>query len=275
VSAGFFDVALGALHLAVVFVVSFFLPILVQLLLLLAAGWALKALAERASLSIALLLSLIGVPIHEFSHAIGFLITFSGVAAIKPLFDELGYAFVAPRRPYCWGYLVASIAPLFGATAVLWLIAIYVIPDFSVTPVTYTEVDAATANWAATLTAAMDYVDLVLRNAFSQLSTLQWGNWRTYLGLYIAISVAIGLAPSSVDWRIFFASLPLAVLLVLALFAWLYVSGDAVAQFQALKETVMPHLLTFSTVVMYAFVLTILGALIFLPFGLWAGLRGK
>lgn len=269
------DVVLGTLQLAATFVVSLFLPIIVQLLLLIAAGWALKLLAERASIFGALLLSLIGVPVHEFSHAIGFLLTLSGIAAIKPVFDELGYAFVAPRRPYCWGYLVASVAPLFGATVLLWLTAKYIIPGFQVTPVMYTQADLAGVDWPNTLRGAMDYVELTLENAVSHLSVLQWGNWRTYLGLYIAVSVAIGLAPSSVDWRAFFAALPLVVVLILALFAWLYSSGNAIARFVALRDALLPHLVAFSTVLTYAFVLTLLGTILFLPFGLLAGVRVK
>jgi hypothetical protein len=67
--------------------------------------------------------------------------------------------------------------------------------------------------------------------------------------------------------------LPLATLLILGLFAWLYVSGDAEARFLALQEGFVPRLLKFSTAVTYAFTVTILGVLVFLPVRLWQWLR--
>jgi hypothetical protein len=269
-----FETALGSLQLAVLFVVALFLPLLLQLLLLFSFGWFFKILVYQVSPFMGRLLGTIGVPLHEFAHAIGDLITLSGVAAIKPLIDDLGYAFVQSRRTNFVGRIVASLAPLFGGTLVLWLTALYVIPGFDAPAISFPQLDLESAtSFETVLGESMDYLGRFLRTAYNMLPAFEWGNWRTWMGFYIAISVGLGIAPSGQDLKVMLSGLPLAVLLILGLFTWLHVSGDAEVQFLALQEGLVPRLLKFSTAVTYAFTLTVLGVLVFLPMRLWQWLR--
>ncbi len=260
------DVALGALRLAMLFVTALFLPVMLQLLFLFIAGWAFRRLAEHVAPNIATLLDLIGVPIHESLDAVGCLVTFCGVAAIKPLIDETGDAFVESKRVNIFGRVVVSAAPLFGGALVLWLTATYVIPGFGAATAAPPQLDLESAASPGTVVReSMDYLGRFLQTAYQNLSGLQWYNWRTYVGLYIALSVGIGIAPSSVDLKILIAALPLAALLVLGVFVLLTLSGDVETKFAAVQQGLWPPLLRFSTAVTYAFVLTSLGVFVFLP----------
>jgi hypothetical protein len=270
------DTALGALRLSMLFSVALFLPLVLQLLLLFFFGWAFGWLAYRISPTIGSLLELIGTPLHEFSHAVVDLITFCGVKAIKLLSDDAGVAFVQASRSHFLRSILAGLAPLFSGTTILWLSAVYVIPGFEVSAATLPHLDLESAgSFGVVLTESVDYLGRFLETAYQGLFDLQWDNWRTYVGLYVALSVGIGIAPSGTDLKSFLRGLPLAVILILGLFARLYVSGDAESQFLALQERLVPHLLSFSTVVTYAFMLTMLGVLAFLPLRLWRKLRGK
>jgi hypothetical protein len=268
------DTALGALHLSLLFFVALFLPVILQLLLLFVSGWFLFRLAFRLSPTLGYLLGLIGVPIHEFSHALGALFTLCGVAAVKPLIDELGYAFVSLRRSNFVGRIVTSLAPLLGGTFVLWLTARYIIPGFEIPTVSAPQLtleNAASLN--TVVQEAMNYLGHLVQTAYYDFPSLQWENWRTWVGLYIALSVGIGVAPSGEDLKILLGGLPIAILLIFGLFVWLYSSGNAESSFLALQEGLAPHLLRFSTAVTYGFVLTALGVLVFLPLRLWQKLR--
>lgn len=268
------DTAFDVLRLAVLFFTALLLPVMLQVVLLFSMGFAFKKLIYGASTTIATLLSLIGVPLHELFHALGCLLTFSGVAAIKLLIDELGYAFVSPKRSNVVGDIVTSLAPLFGGMLVLWLTATYIIPGFAMPTVEPPQLDLeSAASLGAVLRASADYLGHFVRAAYENLPGLQWDSWRTYVGLYIALSVGIGIAPSTTDLKIFLAALPLSALLVLALFTLLYLSGDMESQFVAFQQGLWPYLLKFSTAVTYAFVLTSLGMFIFLPLRLFKAIR--
>ncbi len=271
--AELFEVGLAALRLAALFVTALFLPVMLQLLLLFAAAWAFRGLVGRVSSGLATLLDLIGVPVHELSHALACLVTFCGVAAIKPLIDELGYAFVQPRRWNILGRVAASVAPLFGGMLVLWLTARYVVPGLEVASAALPQLDLTSAASIHTvLRESMDFVERFLQAVYANLPSLEWGNWRTYVGLYIVFSVGIGIAPSSADLKILLASLPLAAVLLLGLFTLLYLAGDVEARFVALQQGLWPLLLELSKAIACAFLVTSIGALLFLPLG-WLARR--
>lgn len=272
--SGVLDTAWGAMRLASLFVAALFFPLVVQLLLLFVASWALEGLIVRVSGFLASLLYLIGVPIHEFSHALAALITLAGVVAIKPLLEAPDGAFVISKRSHCLGSILISLAPLIGGLLALWLTATFIIPGFDVPAVEAAQLDLeGAASLGTLLTATLDFMGRFLDTALSDLFNLDWANWRTYVGLYIAFSIGIAILPSVVDLRIFVAALPLALLAVLGVFVWLYLAGDVEARFLILQQALLPHLLAFSRTISYAFVLTTLGVLLFLPFGLWGQIR--
>lgn len=260
------DIVLGAAWLAWLFFTGLFLPVVLQLFLLFFAGWALFRLAYRAWSTIARLLSLIGTPLHELAHALGSLITLCGVAAIKLHSDEAGVASVWPKRWNPVGQIVGSLAPLFVGVLVLWLTAVYIIPGFEVPDIPPPQFDLeSAASLGTVLRETLDFLAQILLTAYQKLPDLQWDNWRTYVGLYIALSVGIGIAPSRADLGILLGGLFTAGVLIFGLLVLLYLSGDALTTFAALQEALWPSLIKFSIAVTTAFVLASLGVLIFLP----------
>jgi hypothetical protein len=276
-SPDLFGTALGILHLTVLFLTALFLPITLQLLLLFAASWAFLKLTNIVSMSLVRLFDLIGVPIHEFSHALARWITLCGVAALNPLPDPVtGVASTTPKRTHFLGNIVSSLAPLFGGMLVLWLLATYAIPGFQAPTVPPPQLDLGnTASLGAILHESIDHLSRFLRTVYSSLPSLEWSNWRTYAGLFMAFSVGIALAPSSGDLKNLARGLPIAIILVLALFTWLYTSGDAESSFLTLQEALALPLFNLTTAITYAFVLTSVGALLILPLAVLKRLNDK
>jgi hypothetical protein len=274
VSPDLFDTAVDVLRLALLYAVALFLPLTLQLLLLFAAGRLFVKVVRGIASAIITLLVAIGTPLHELSHALACLVTFTGVAAIKLVSDEAGVANVKPKRANPIGAIAVSLAPLFGGTLVLWLTATHIIPGFEspTIPPPQLSLESA-ASLGMVLREALDYLGRFVQTAYESLPGMQWDSWRTYAGLYIAFSVGLGIAPSGQDLRIMLTALPLATLLGVGAFALFYLVGDAEAQFAALQQGLWPHLLKFSTAVTYAFVLTSLGILVFLPLRLFSEVR--
>lgn len=272
-SSDLLETAFAALHLSVLFTLALFLPVLLQTALLLFVGWALNGLSGVFR-PLRALLGLVGTPVHELSHATASIVTLCGVNAIKLLSDDAGVAFVEPKRSHFVQRILVGLAPLLGGVLVLWLVATYVIPGFEapVVPPPQLSLDSA-GSLGAILGESLDYLGRFLEASFSNLSALQWDNWHTYAGLYIALSVGAGIALSSSDRRYLLRGLPAALLLSWIVFAALYLSGDVESRFLALQEWLVPRLLSFSTVVTSAFVLSIIGIIVLLPLALWRRLR--
>jgi len=264
-----FDTAAGALRLAVLFFTALALPVMLQVLLLFGAGIALLKLAGLAARAIVTLLALVGVPLHELSHLLGSLIVLSQVTAVKLHSDHVGAGFVESTRANPLGRIVISLAPTVVGVLVMWLAALYIIPGFEAPPVSPPQLDLeSAASLGAVFREITDFLIQFLLATYEKLFDLQWDNWRTYVGLYVVLSVGICIVPSKADLQILLTGLPLAALLIFGLFIWLYVSGDALAAFETLQEALWPPLLKFATAVTTAFALAALGILIFLPLGL-------
>lgn len=272
-----FDTTLEILRFSTTFVVALFLPLFLQLLLLYVIGRYFRRLAGLVLGSIASYLDLVGTPVHELSHAIASLITLCGLESIALLIDpKLKAAPTVSKRSHFIGSFVGGVAPLFGGAFVLWLTARYTIPGFEVATIPFPQLDLESAASCGTvLRTSLDYLGQFLQAAYQHLPNLQWSDWRTFVGLYVALSVGVNIAPSDQDIKVFAGGIPLVILLGLALSAWLYLSGDAEGRFLALQQDVVPHLLQFSTVITYAFILTILGVVVFLPLGIWKRWRTK
>ena len=260
------DIALGASRLSLFFVGGLFLPVLLQLLLLFLAGWCFVRLAGKALGNVVYLLSLVGTPVHELSHAFALLITLRQVVSIALLADPAtGTAETTWRRRNPLGDVLVSLAPLFGGILVLWLTASYVIPGFEVPTVAPPQLDPqSAASFGTAVKASLEYLLQFLGAAYSRLPDLEWGNWRTYVGFYIALSVGLNIAPSAQDLKYLARGLLLFIPLILGLFAVLYLSGDAERVFLSLQEKLLSPLLAFTAAVTYAFVLTTAGLVLVL-----------
>ena len=260
------DTAAGALRLALLFFTALFLPVVLQLSLLFLAGWALFRLADRVSSILFTLLELIGGPLHELAHALATLLTLCGVAAVKLHRDKVSTGFVQHKRWNPVGRIVAPLAPLFAGVLVLWLVSAYIIPGFEVPAIPPPQFDLeSAASLGTVIREILDYLVQFLLAIYQKLPGLQWDNWRTYAGLYIALSVGIGIAPSRTDVGIWLGGLLTAGVVIFGLFVVLYLLGDAQTTFAALHEALWPALIKFSTAITTAFVLASLGVLIFLP----------
>ncbi len=272
---GLLDIALGSLRLASLSVIALLLPILIQLFVLFFVGWLFKTLVGLVWPSIQSYLGLIGVPIHELSHAFGFLITLGGVKAIKLLFGGTHRdAFVVPSRSYFLANTVAPLAPLFGGTLVLWLTARHIIPGFEVPVLALPQLGLeSAAQPSLVLQESLEYLVHFFQTIYSNLPHLEWKNWRTFMGLYVALSMGFSIAPSVPDLKILLKSLPLFLILVWGIFVLIYLWGNAEARFVTLQQSAEPLLLQFSAAMTYATVLSGLGVLIFLPLRIWQKLR--
>ena len=270
------DTALEVLRLAGLYSVALFLPVFLQLLLLYVAGWLLRELVSGVSSIIGGLLAAIGVPLHELLHAAAVIVTLGKVTAVKLITDETGPAFVDSERENALGTIIASLAPLIGGMLVLWLTAIYIIPGFEVPTIEPPQLDLETASsFGGVIRMSVDYLGRFVQSAFENLPGLEWDNWRTYVGLYIALSVGIGITPSGQDFKVMLGALPVATFLAVGLFALLFFSGDIEAQFESFQQGLWPYIFKFSTAVTYAFVLTSVGIVIFLPLRLFAKVRER
>jgi hypothetical protein len=274
-SADLLDTALQILRFALALSLALFLPLVLQLVLLYSVGWFFNSLVYLVLPPLGSLLSLIGTPVHELSHAVGGLITLCRIESIKLLGDQLGPGEVNLTRTNPLSRVVVSIAPLVGATLVLWLAARYVIPGFEVPIIASPQLDLeSAASLGTVLHESLEYIGRFIQTLLHSLPRLEWGNWRTYVGLYIALSVGLGLAPSLQDLRILVAGLPVLLLVGLGLSALIYLTADAEATFRTLQGALVPLLLEFSTAATYAFLLTSLGIAVLLPLRILQKVRG-
>ena len=151
------------------------------------AAWG-KAPARRLFVGI---LRAPGNILHETSHAIGYLIGGYSVSRLVPAFvDRDGRGYCRPGRPWApWAVPwlatgIAAIMPLFTGAVALWLISRFLgVPE---DPRAF----AMTTDW---------------RRLADVLLGLDYHSWRTWVFLYLALSIGAELAPSDIDLR---ASIP-------------------------------------------------------------------
>jgi hypothetical protein len=89
------------------------------------------------------------------------------------------------------------------------------------------------------------------------------------------LSIGISIAPSREDMKLFLRSLPALFALSVLLFTWMYLAGNTGERFLAVQKALLPAVLKLSSVVTYAFLLTTLGAAVFVIPYLWKKLRGR
>lgn len=70
-----------------------------------------------------------GVIVHEYSHALGCVLTGARIKEIR-VFDERGGRVVHEEPRFAFGQGVISVAPIFGAAIVVYLLAVLLVPEF-------------------------------------------------------------------------------------------------------------------------------------------------
>lgn len=154
-------------------------------------GGVVAAFANRRGKGLWLaVLRLPGNFVHEYSHALGFwLCGYRVKHVLLCLFDPQGRGSCAPSRP--WSPIafpllatgLAALMPLVTGSLVLGLAAHYL----GVFPATQAGAPASLGTLGAQVLVALD--------------GLNWHTWRTYVFLYLAVSVGAELAPSNLDLR--------------------------------------------------------------------------
>ncbi len=127
-----------------------------------------------------------GTITHELSHAVLVLLMGGRVTkfSVIPSGDTLGHVeYTSPKIPLI-GHTAISIAPLIGCPVILLLISGYFGVHFDSPPGSF-DILAETR--------------FLLESTFSFITGLDYLNWKTYVFLYLALTLGAGAAPSKTD----------------------------------------------------------------------------
>jgi len=144
-----------------------------------------------------------GTIAHETSHAVVALLMGARVTkfSIIPSGDTLGHVEYTPPKIPLIGNTAISIAPLIGCPAILLLISGYFGAHFVFPPGSFDIIAE---------------IRFLLYGAFSFITGLDYLNWKTYVFLYLALTLGAGAAPSKAD---LINMLPGLISIVVALYA--------------------------------------------------------
>jgi len=137
-----------------------------------------------------------GVVVHELSHAAACLVVGAKISRIT-VFDPEGGSVVhsEPRVPVI-GKPIVSMAPIFGCGFALWLCWWALGPR-----VTLADLPAHVTFTKAGLAAFTRGVVDVAEDALRIFTKSDWRSWRTYVFIYLSVTLAISLCPSRRDFR--------------------------------------------------------------------------
>src|SRR5450756_2596778 len=141
---------------------------------------------SSASKTLYVVLMLPGTIAHETSHALVALLMGARITkfSVIPSGDTLGHVeYTAPKIPLI-GNAVISIAPLIGCPAILLLMSGYFGVHFDLPPASY---DILTE------------LRFLLDGTITFISGLDYLKWKTYVFLYLALTLGAGAAPSKTD----------------------------------------------------------------------------
>jgi hypothetical protein len=141
---------------------------------------------SSASKTLYVVLMLPGTIAHETSHAVVALLTGARITkfSVIPSGDTLGHVeYTAPKIPII-GNAAISIAPLIGCPAILLLISRYFGVHFDFPPASF-DILAESR--------------FLLDGTLSFITGLDYLNWKTYVFLYLAMTLGAGAAPSKTD----------------------------------------------------------------------------
>ncbi|HCJ52788.1 MAG: hypothetical protein A2898_04910 [Candidatus Kerfeldbacteria bacterium RIFCSPLOWO2_01_FULL_48_11] len=182
-----------------------FLPLIVQLAILYFLSQATERMVMRwLGRGWYLATQWPGVIVHELSHLVGCLVTFTRVHEVKlfaPSNETLGYVSHSETHNPIKN-VVISIAPLFGVTFIMWLLVKFFMPALYVDIIdpmkaALTNIDSfqhAFSTLGETTKIYLQYFDTLLEN-------IDFGDWKTYIFLYFMVTLACHAAPSSVDMK--------------------------------------------------------------------------
>ncbi|MCE8423491.1 MAG: hypothetical protein J5U17_04405 [Candidatus Methanoperedens sp.] len=182
----------------------YFIP-LQAIALYLISGYLHRSLSS-ASKNLYVVLMLPGTIVHEFSHAVVALLMGARITkfSVIPSGDTLGHVeYTAPKIPLI-GNAAISIAPMIGCPAILLLISCYFGVHFKSPPASFD-----------ILVESRFFIDGTL----SFITGLDYLNWKTYVFLYLALTLGAGAAPSKTD---IISMLPGLIVIVAAIYALNY-----------------------------------------------------
>ncbi len=181
---------------------SIFIPLTLQLVVLYIISRATNYFSlQRLGRWWFLALTWPGVVVHELSHLIACLLTLTRVQRVSffsPHGDTLGYVeHEATANPFKKVFI--SIAPLFGITAMIWLVVRIFFPEYYQNTVVDNAVlsDIKSCQKFFSLTGAYfaGYWHLLSGLA----GTLALTSWQTYVFLYLMVALSTHAAPSKKD----------------------------------------------------------------------------
>ena len=153
--------------------------------LYLISGYLHRSLSS-ASKTLYIVLMLPGTIAHETSHAIVALLMGARITkfSVIPSGNTLGHVeYTSPKIPFI-GNATVSNAPLIGCPAILLLISRFFGVYFDYPPGSF-DILAETG--------------FLLDGTFSFITGLDYLNWKTYVFLYLALTLGAGAAPSKTD----------------------------------------------------------------------------
>ncbi len=265
------------------FIGALFFPLILQLIVLTIVSRLLWNFTHRQfGYWVWVAFALVGVPIHELSHALAFWATGAGVSKMV-LFAPRGLpehngatgVVIPKRKPSNFSLLIASIAPLFGCTLLAWLVLVLLIPDFvSAEGLSTLQIeDLNNINLGAAVLATFG---AYFTSLFETLISINWLDWRTYLALYLAASLGMGAAPSNTDLKYFFPACLLALLFLFPVFAFIVLRDNAEQALLLLQNAVGQATLSVSVAVNYATLFALIALVVLWVVSLFhKGKRGR
>ncbi|MFH1207353.1 MAG: hypothetical protein V1668_01975 [Patescibacteria group bacterium] len=260
-------------------IISLFLPLLIQVAVLYGLSRLLSQLVLRhVGRKFFLILTWPGVVAHELSHLTACLFTFTRVTRVS-LFNPQGgtLGFVEHEQTHHpVKKILISIAPLFGVTALLWVVVRWIWPD--VYQQQLTSVQMALSDFSSFhnfFKLSVDYIGDYWKYAKDLVSNFQFNQWQTYVGIYLLIAFSTHTAPSKEDLKhtyigLFGAGVIFA--LMYGLDQWLQVP----ITWQAIKLLTYP-VFVLANFLTYGIIFALIGTIPWLFVGVvwWVMSRGK
>lgn len=246
-------------QIELLFIIALFFPLIIQLIVLTIISRMLWNFTHRQfGYRVWALFAFIGVPIHELSHALAFLLTGAGVSKMVlfapkglPEYGGATGVVIPKHNPSIPSLMVASIAPLFGCTLLAWLVLTLLLPD-SVGAQGLTILDVQNLNEINLMQTIVTTFSAYLTSMFDTLVSIDWGNWRTYIAFFIAASLGMGAAPSNADLKYFFPAVAFTLVILFPVFAIIVALGNTEAALLTLQSILGQLTFSISVAINYA-----------------------